>query len=123
MGNKRGPEYLPALVEAVANGASISRAAEMVGRSTTTCWEAIQRHAPDLPRNLKPRVTAAERIDYISRYQSGASVHEIAIGANRDWQTVDRAIFSDDQIHVGEHRCPSCGGLIVTPLCLRCSIQ
>ncbi len=122
-GGRRKPEYLDTLVDAVANGSSISRAAEIVGRSISTCWEAIQRHAPDLPRPLKPRVTSSERLDFLQRYESGESIHQIAIGANRDWETVDRAIWSDDPIYVSEHRCPSCGATIVTPTCVRCSIQ
>ncbi len=77
--SRRGPEYLETLVEAVASGASISRAAELVGRSTTTCWEAIQRYAPDLPRTVKPRVTSEERIQFLQRYESGESIHQIAM--------------------------------------------
>ncbi len=53
-GGRRKPEYLDTLVDAIANGSSISRAAEIVGRSISTCWEAIQRHAPDLPGKSNP---------------------------------------------------------------------
>lgn len=118
------PSYLPALLEFMADGMPLYRAAQEMGKSPSACHAAVARYAPDYPRRRKPRVTADERREFLERFNAGESIDSMSRDTGREWRTIERHLIltMSDRAALSAVRCDGCGALIETPFCVRCSL-
>lgn len=111
------------IVAAVLDGASYIEAAALAGVSVSTAWRWVHADSEEPPIR-RPTLSAAKKRKIRYAIDSGdASLRQIAVKAGVHVSTV---CAIRDAMTIGGHRsvpsrCPDCGGLIRTQVCLQCA--